>query len=152
MQLVTAGFYVLFIAPKNTSPPPPPPHARAQHTHTNTHNLHFCPLPFSALPCHHGDRYASVMADWRVVHLNDSSGTAVEWWSAVASLINFQSSLQYSHSAPPSPQPSPTFILPSSLPPTTYPHLHPITLSINNMPIKIQPVHSRCSVCTQASK
>lgn len=77
------------------------------------------------------------MAAWRAVHLNDSSGTAAEWWSTVASLINFQLSLQYSHSAP---QP-PTIILPASLLPTTHLHLHPITRRINNTPIKRAPAH-----------
>lgn len=52
-----------------------------------------------ALPCHRGDRYPSVKVAQRAERLNDSSGTMVEWWSTVAGLINFQSSLQNSRSA-----------------------------------------------------
>ena len=78
------------------------PHNSYSKAHPHTRKTpHPCPLPFGALPCHRGDRYASVMAAWRAVRLNDSSGTGAEWWSTVASLINFQSSLQYSHSPPP---------------------------------------------------
>lgn len=62
----------------------------------------------------------TVLGPW----LSDGAG-------ASAGLINFQSS----------PRPAPSLFFPAAR--TDHPHLHPVTLSINNMPIKRVPAHAR---------
>lgn len=124
----------------------PSPCLRCKLPHANTPNFHPCPLPFIVPPCHRGDRYASVMAAWRASHVNDSSGTGVEWWSSVAGLINFQSGLQDSHPATPPRHPTRYHHFPRITPRNS-----PITLSVNNMPIKWMLAQLRGFVCTWVS-